>query len=189
MTNWFILLPLTGALFGWLCNMILVNLYFSSSRNPVFWKKKKAEIAAVLVNHLSADLSLSFVEKKISDPANFQKILPVAEEHIDHFLRVKLKEAMPMIGMLIGDRTINQLKEIFIKELEELFPSVMQSYAQQLQQDFDVKQFIANKIEAIPEQVLADHIKKQVSKPLILWGAIAGFVIGLLQSVLLYIAS
>jgi hypothetical protein len=35
---------------------------------------------------------------------------------------------MPMIGMFIGEKTINELKAVFITELESLFPVIMKSY-------------------------------------------------------------
>ncbi|WP_315814403.1 hypothetical protein [Paraflavitalea speifideaquila] len=50
------------------------------------------------------------------------------EVHVDEFLRKGLPKAFPMISTFIGERTINQLKEIFLKELETIFPVVMKGY-------------------------------------------------------------
>ena len=36
---------------------------------------------------------------------------------------------MPMISMFIGDRTINQLKGIFVEEVEVIFPMFIEKYA------------------------------------------------------------
>src|SRR5258708_21170537 len=98
--------------------------------------KRQRQIAESLGKIVGQEL-LSFgdIEQTITDPGNVQKILPLAEEHIDHFLRSKLKETMPMISLFIGDKTINQLKEVFMKELEELFPVIMKNYVANLKHD------------------------------------------------------
>jgi len=62
----------------------------------------------------------------LSDPALTQSMLPLAEGHIDDFLRNKLPKAMPVVGMLIGDKTIAQFKAIFMEELQALFPVFME---------------------------------------------------------------
>jgi sulfite reductase beta subunit-like hemoprotein len=47
-----------------------------------------------------------------------------------------------MIGMLIGDKTIAQVKGVFIKELEELFPILMKQYMTSLQHDLDLEKIV-----------------------------------------------
>lgn len=79
--------------------------------------------------------AFSDIQKKIIDPDNIKKMMPMIEEHIDHFLKVKLAKEMPMIGMFIGDKTITQLKTVFMAELEELFPVVMKNYMKSLQNE------------------------------------------------------
>lgn len=82
-------------------------------------------------------LSFSEIEQKISDPANVEKILPLLEVHIDTFLREKLTAEIPMMGMLIGGKTISQVKGVFMKELKELFPVLMRQYMTILQHTSD----------------------------------------------------
>ena len=50
-------------------------------------------------------LSFDEIERRITDPKSLDKIMPVIEEHIDQFLRVKLGKEMPMISAFIGDKT------------------------------------------------------------------------------------
>jgi hypothetical protein len=68
----------------------------------------------------------------LSDPALTRSMLPLAEGHIDDFLRNKLPKAMPVIGMLIGDKTITQFKAVFMEELQALFPVFMEGCAARL---------------------------------------------------------
>src|SRR5258705_1839549 len=69
--------------------------------------------------------SLASLQEKVADPENFNSLKPEIETHIDHFLREKLKDTFPMLSMLIGNKTINQLKSAFLLELETLFPVLM----------------------------------------------------------------
>ena len=70
-------------------------------------------------------LSFDEIEEKITDPENLQKLRPDIEAHIDHFLRNKLKDVFPMLATLMGEKTILQLKDAFLLELESLFPVLM----------------------------------------------------------------
>src|SRR5206468_133983 len=109
--------------------------------------KRQRQIAESLGRIVGQELlSFTDIEKTITNPANVEKILPLAEQHIDNFLRNKLKESMPMIGMFIGDKTINQLKEVFMKELAELFPVIMQQYVAHLKNDLDLEKIVVDKI-------------------------------------------
>jgi hypothetical protein len=58
----------------------------------------------------------------LTDPSLVTHVLPEAEAHVDHFLRNRLSTAMPMVAMFIGEKTIAQMKGIFMEELETLFP-------------------------------------------------------------------
>jgi len=63
--------------------------------------------------------------------------MPLVETHVDDFLRIKLPEAMPMISMFVGEKTILQMKTVFINELQLLFPQIMEKYASQLKKDLN----------------------------------------------------
>ncbi len=152
--------------------------------------KQLPAIAAACGAWVKKEFDTSQLTRQISKPENFQKILPQVEEHIDNFLKVKLPASMPMIGMLIGDRTISQLKSIFIAELESLFPVVMTGYMQSLQTDFDIEKMVREKITAIGPvaitQTLSATIKNTFRKALAL-GAILGFLLGCLEGAIIHI--
>lgn len=95
-----------------------------------------------------------------------------------------------MIGMLIGDRTINTLKEIFMKELETIFPVVIKGYVQNLQQDLDLEQMVATKIATLQadklETAMYQSLKKELRAAGFFFGLI-GFLIGLVQVGIIYL--
>ena len=124
------------------------------------------------------------LEQKIGDPANFKKLVPFIENHVDDFLRNKLKEQMPMISMFIGDKTITTLKTVFMQELENLFPQVMKQFASNMKNDPGIEQMVTDRLLNISPQ----QLEKMLAKPLRtagLLGAITGFVVGCLQLLLL----
>ncbi len=154
--NWWILfiIPVTSAFIGWVTNRLAIKCLFHP-KNPVrvfgitvqgMFPKKQPQFAQRIGALVSRELvSFNEIEAKITSEESVKKIMPVAETHIDDFLRNKLKDAFPMIGMLIGERTIGTLKDIFMKELESIFPVIMKSYVQNLQQDLDLEQMVTTK--------------------------------------------
>ena len=89
-----------------------------------------------------------------------------------------------MIAMFIGDKTIGQLKTVFMKELEELFPVIMKNYVANLRQDLDLERIVVEKIAGFSadrlEVMLNEFLTKEFRFVEII-GAVLGFLIGLLQ--------
>ena len=154
-----IILPLICAFIGWFPIWIGIRLLF----HPVkAWNLLGFRIQGILpakqkqfaesLGKLAAMELFSFGEiaQKLTDPTNFSRILPMVDEHIDHFLRVKLAEQMPMISMFIGDKTIAELKKVFTAELETLFPVIMKNYIGGLEKELNLEKLISEKIERIP---------------------------------------
>jgi uncharacterized membrane protein YheB (UPF0754 family) len=117
--------------------------------------------------------------------------MPQIDAHIDHFLRVKLADQMPVISMFIGDKTIQQMKSVFMKELTELFPGIMKSYMSNLKRDLDLEKIVIEKVKGFStdklEQILNDIMSKEFRFIEIL-GGILGFLIGIIQVILTLIS-
>lgn len=120
---------------------------------------------------------------------DFERIRPTVEKHIDEFLQHKLGREMPMIGMFIGDKTIQQLKLIFMKELEELFPSVMEVYVQGLGTQMATS--LHSKMTARSQTDLRNTLYQSVPQLTRIpqAGACLGLAIGLLQDIACWLAA
>jgi uncharacterized membrane protein YheB (UPF0754 family) len=190
---WFYTIPFISAFIHWLTIWMALKLLFHP-RQPKkilgftlqgIFPKKQRQIAVSLGRIVGQEL-LSFddIEQKITDPENVRRILPLVEQHIDDFLRNKLKESMPMIAMFIGDKTINQLKTVFMKELEELFPVIMRNYVHNLREDLDLEKIVVEKIAGFSNDRLESMLNEFLTKEfrfVEVIGAALGFLIGLLQ--------
>jgi uncharacterized membrane protein YheB (UPF0754 family) len=193
MNWWLILIPVISAFIGWFTNWIAIKMLFHP-RHPKkilgvtfhgIFPKRQQQFATKLGKLVSNEL-LSFgeIEQKISNPDNVQKILPILEGHIDTFLREKLVIQIPMLGMLIGDKTIGMVKAVFLKELEELFPTMMKQYMLTLQHDLNLEKIVIEKVANFSSDKLEDilnHIMSSEFRFVEIIGAVLGFIIGVIQ--------
>ena len=188
----FVITILLSTFTGWVTTWIAIKMLFHP-RKPVkilgfsiqgIFPKNQRVIAEKLGQVVGKEL-LSFdeIEAKITSPDNLQKLRPDIEAHIDNFLRNKLNEVFPM-AQLMGEKTILQLKEAFLTELESLFPVLMKSYMNKLQHDLDLEKIVTEKVAGFSTGKLEDilnQITKKEFKFLEVIGGVFGFLIGLAQ--------
>lgn len=178
---------------GWVTTWIAIKMLFHP-RKPInilglkiqgIFPKNQKIIAEKLGQVVGKEL-LSFdeIEQKVTNPENLEKLRPDIEQHIDHFLRNKLKDVFPMVFMMIGEKTILQLKEAFLSELETLFPLLMKSYMAKLEKDLDLEKIVTEKVANFSTQKLEDilnQITKREFKFLEFVGGFFGFIIGIIE--------
>ena len=189
---------LLSAFTGWITTWIAIKMLFHP-RRPVkifgltiqgIFPKNQRLIAEKLGQVVGKEL-LSFdeIEQKVTDPENLQKLKPEIEAHIDTFLNSKLKEVFPMLSMFIGEKTINQLKEAFLMELENLFPVLMKGYMAKLQGDLDLEKIVTEKVANFSSEKLEDilnQITKKEFQFLEVIGGFFGLLIGIIQVVITF---
>ena len=198
MNWWLVIIPVISAFIGWITNWVAIKMLFHP-REPKkilgitfqgIFPKRQVQFAEKLGKVISTELiSFNDIEQKVTDPNNLKRIMPVVEEHIEHFLKEKLKEKMPMIGMFLGEQTISQFKTIFVEELEELFPVIMKNYMGTLQSDLDLERIVIEKVSKFSTDKFEDILNQIMSKEfkfIEIIGGVLGFLIGLLQVLITY---
>ncbi len=186
------LLPLIGALTGWVTNWIAVKMLFHP-REPkkiifftiqgVFPKRQKV-MAEKLGHIVAAELfSIDDVVEKMKSADN-KEVLAFVETKIDDFINVKLSGSMPMLAMFLNDDLKNKIKTTLLSEIEEVIPGVIESYANKLKTEVDVKAIVYDKVVNFSsdklEEILVSIMKKEF-KFIELLGGVLGFLIGLIQ--------
>jgi uncharacterized membrane protein YheB (UPF0754 family) len=84
------------------------------------------------------------------------------------------------------------MKEIFLKELEELFPVLMKSYMTNLQSELDLEAIVVQKVTNFSSAKLEDILYQIMTKEfrfIEIIGAVLGFTIGLAQVLITILAS
>ncbi len=200
--NWLlILIPFISAFIGWFTNWIAIKMLFHP-RLPTkilgvtfqgIFPKRQTQFAIKLGKLVSNEL-LSFkdIESKISNPENIEKLMPIVDAHIEHFLKEKLTAQIPMLGLLITEKTIGQIKTIFINELQELFPVLMKQYMEKLQNDLDLEKIVVEKVSNFSSDKLEDILNQIMSTEfrfVEIIGGVLGFIIGLVQVLLTFATS
>lgn len=187
------LIPFISAFIGWVTNWIAIKMLFHP-RQPMnlglftlqgIFPKRQRQFAEKL-GKLVADELLSFedIRQKLTDPEKIKKVIPLLEDHLEHFLRKKLPDAMPVLSMFIGDSTIQQIKGVLLTELDSLFPMMIEQYLQSVKDDLDLEHIVREKVAAFSsdklEQVLISIMSKEFRFVEII-GGVVGFIIGLIQ--------
>lgn len=176
------LIPFIGAFIGWLANWLFIKIAF---RNI---SKRKDEFAVTLGSIVANELvDLDIITDKLKEPGKLDSIKPTIEAHIDTFLKVKLLEKMPFLSTFIGESTMAKLKDGMMEEIETLLPVVIAQYAGSLIDQVNVEQLVADKIRNLPEGKIEDVLQSGLSKELgmlKMWGALSGFVTGLIAVLL-----
>jgi uncharacterized membrane protein YheB (UPF0754 family) len=193
MSIWLISIPFISGFIGWFTNWIAIKMLFHPKEPTKIlfitfqgvFPKRQRQFAEKLGKMVSTELiSFKEIEEKIVNPDNIKKLMPFVEAKVDDFLRRKLSDAFPIISMFIGDSTINQLKTIFMAELDIIFPEMIASYMKNLESQLDLEKivtekvygFSSDKMEAILVQIMSKEFKF-----IEVIGAVLGFIIGLLQ--------
>lgn len=185
--------PFISAFIGWITNFFAIKMLFNPREEKnilgvkiqgIFPKRQKqfAEKLGVLV----ADelLSLDDIQQKIGSESNQALMLNTVSLKMDHFLDYKLKEAMPMVGMLIGKDAKAKIKETLMQEFKDSIPELLEKVNENIQNDLDVQHLVTEKVANFSveklESILYAIMQKEFRFIEIL-GAILGFIIGCVQ--------
>ena len=196
-----LLLPVISAFIGWFTNLIAIKMLFHP-RNPVkilgftlqgIFPKRQAQFAEKL-GQLVANELIHFedIEKKITSPETIARALPLVDQHVEHFIQVKLKEEIPLLSMFIGSDTIQNIKKGIVHEVEVLFPALIQQMTGHLKEELDIQKLVTEKVKQFSsdklESILNAIMKKEFRFVEIL-GAVLGFLIGLIQAGISYFSN
>jgi len=201
MNYWLILIPLISAFIGWFTNWIAIKMLFHPKEPKKIlgltfhgiFPKRQQQFAEKLGKLVSEEL-LSFkeIEEKIINPDNLSKMMPVVEGKIDLFLHEKLKSVFPMISMFLGQNTINQLKLVFMQELESMFPEIIGSYMKNIESQLDLEKMVTQKVAGFSSDKMESILNQIMSKEfrfVEIIGGVLGLIIGILQVLITLLAS
>ncbi len=121
-----LLLPLLVACFGWLISWGFIKIIFFPHQSIRIGEKQWQS----LFSKKAGQISIGQILPELTQGDSFQKLLPLIDAKLDEFFKERLVQKMPVISMFIGDKTITQLKEVFLEELAQIFPALLSEFTQ-----------------------------------------------------------
>jgi uncharacterized membrane protein YheB (UPF0754 family) len=152
-----------------------------------FVPRYKQQFAVSISKEIMEMISAEFLQQKLTDAETLEKAKPLIESHIDNFLQHKLKTSLPVVAMFVGEKITAQLKELFMKELEELFPSIMSQFITGLSHNDELQNEIVVKLSGTQIETLEERFNAAFKKELFKCEfafALAGLIAGIIQLVI-----
>lgn len=190
------LLPFVAAFIGWFTNWIAIKMLFHP-KLPVrilgltiqgIFPKRQQQFAEKLGALVSRELiSFDEIANKINSPDTVQKVLPIVEEKVDHFIKTKLSEEMPLLSMFINDKTLENIKKGIVHEVELMFPAMIGKLTAGMQEELNVERIVTDKVKNFSSDKLEEILFSIMSKEfkfVEIVGAVLGFLIGIVQILL-----
>jgi len=193
-----IALPFIAGFIGWLTNWIAVKMLFhpKEKKKILFiefqgiFPKRQAQLAEKLGEVVANELVSTGDIKALLKDYDHEKINLVIEKHLDGFLKDKLKEAFPMLAMFLTDAMVESIKKILLSELAVVLPNVIESYVDNLDSKLDIKGLVSKKVAGFSSDKLENLLNAILKKEFFfieIVGAVLGFLIGIIQVILVSI--
>jgi uncharacterized membrane protein YheB (UPF0754 family) len=89
--------------------------------------------------------------------------------------------------MFIGESTIGQLKVVFLKELESMFPDLIKSYMKNIESQLDLQKIVTEKVYGFSSdkmEMILNQIMSKEFRFVEIIGGVLGLIIGIFQVLL-----
>lgn len=200
MTNWWLLLllPFIAASIGWFTNYIAIKMLFHP-REPkkvlfftfhgVFPKRQKqvAERIAVLVSQEL--LSLQDIQEQITNPDELEKVMGKIETKLGTYFNNTFPAKHPFLDKILTKKMKVKIQSEVLGEVASAAPGMIHAHVQEISGKLDIENLVRTKVAALSSKKLEEMIWSILDKEfkfIEVIGAIIGFIIGLLQSIMTY---
>jgi uncharacterized membrane protein YheB (UPF0754 family) len=190
----FVLLPLTGAVIGWLTNVLAIRLLFRPLHpvrlGPLVFQglipKRREQIAINVGDVVARQLfSVDELAARLDMPLMQQEVERVVREAVERWCG----EKMMMLPGSVRQMCSNKLRDMVAAEVARHLPQMAELFFTRMEEQVDIRTVVADKINALPlneVEGLVLTVASRELKQIELLGALLGLVIGLLQAVLVY---
>lgn len=193
-----ILTPLISAIIGWFTNWLAIKMLFHPQQ-PYYILGYNIQGVFPKRQHLIAEQLGTLISEKLFNteelmqqlhlPDNIYHIKPDFDTYLDSFLRSKIKENLPLLGIFISEKNILKMRDSIVTELNVLIPTAIQDFTHKIHTEIDVKTIVSSKVKKFSilqlEEMLQDIISHELRFVEIV-GAVVGFLIGLLNVAIQY---
>ena len=191
-------IPFISAIIGWFTNYVAVKMLFHP-RKPIslgFFTvqgvfPKRQQMLAEKIGKLVGEQLFSFndIKDKLLNEESATDILKVVDEKIEVFLKEKLVKSMPMLAMVMGEEMRKKVRRTLMTEFELMLPEVLDGFIAKAERGIDITKIVEDKVAAFSfdqlEGIMHAIMKKEF-KFIEIIGAVLGFIIGLIQLMMVH---
>jgi uncharacterized membrane protein YheB (UPF0754 family) len=201
-TKWMIwLLPIIASVIGWFTNYIAVKMLFHP-QNPVtifgftfqgVLPKRQKQMAIKIGKLVSAELfSSADLHENINNPENVVRIIQQIDMKIDNYFNDIFPDKHPYVAKLIPKQVTNKIKNEMLLEVQQLAPKIIDKQVDYLEENLDIEEIIKNRVELLKPAELEKLLMNILSNEfrfIEAIGAVIGFIIGLIQVSITFMAN
>jgi len=189
-------IPVVSALIGYVTNYIAVKMLFRPHHARMFLgltlqglvPRRQKEIAASLGKMIERDLiSHADIQAALSSKETVEEASGFLNEQVDLFVQ-RLGSQNPMIGAFLQGPLLEQVKGLLGAQMSERFPMFMERVIGRVGDKLDIKSIVQSKVESFDLSKLEAIIHEVTARELKMiefLGGVLGFIIGVLQVVLM----
>ncbi|MBS3885780.1 MAG: DUF445 family protein [Dethiobacter sp.] len=190
----FVLLPLTGAVIGWVTNVLAIRLLFRPLQpfrlGPLTFQglipKRRGQIAYTVGDVVAEQLfSVDELAEQLDMPAIRRKMEWLVCIAVDRWCGEKIGMLPKSVRQTLSQR----LSDLVTAEVVHQFPQMVELLITHMREQVDVRVIVERKINALPlleVERLVLSVARSELKQIELLGAVLGFLIGLLQALLVF---
>jgi len=186
-------LPFIAALVGWFTNYLAVKMLFYPKEPVNFYlfkvqgifPKNQKQVAG-RIGKMVADelLSSDDIRDRLNNPKNILTIQQMAEAKVDYYLNVTFPKQYPITSAILGSKRKEKFKTEIMTELDTTVPEMVDNYMVHLEDTFDVRKIIEERVAHLPSEkleTLINNLLKKEFRFIEYIGAMVGFIIGWIQ--------
>lgn len=192
-----ILIPLIAGTIGWVTNKIAVLMLFHPKKPITFlgftiqgiFPKRQLDIAERIGEMVAENLlSHHDIKQRIFTEDNIEIVKEAIIVKLEKYLEYDLKEQYPIVSTLfVGSKARVRIKEKVLSELDQTIIDLQDNFEDYLSKKVNIKEMVVEKIAGLDSDEVNDLMTTVMKNELqfIEWvGAILGFIIGLVQVLL-----
>lgn len=186
-------LPIIAAITGWVTNYLAIKMLFHPKKKvdlfffsiQGIFPKRQGLLAERLGKIVSSELfSFKDIKDRFTSTSSALEINKVLDEKLEDFMDVKIKALLPMLALFLNRDTKAKIKDTLHLEFQNILPDILNRYSEKLEKDIDIEEIVYQKVAAFSsdklEQILFSIMKKEF-KFVEIMGAVLGFIIGIIQ--------
>ncbi|MGI6680984.1 MAG: DUF445 domain-containing protein [Bdellovibrionota bacterium] len=189
-------LPFIAALIGWFTNYIAIKMLFHPKKEVRFlflkvqgvFPKRQKDLAKKLGKIVSSELfSARDVQKTLNEVALSPTIKELIGNKLETAIYEKIPKVIPMVAMFLSPELVGKIKNALVADIDKMLQELVIEIGNKLEDVLDVSSIVEKKVNDFSTdklELLLNEIMRKEFKFIELVGGVLGFLIGLLQLLL-----